>query len=67
MISFSNIILICWVSNLVEIIIFLITIPGITEMNVEPYDEDLGTGDLRYIQVTNTTNNSMHGKKYLWL
>ncbi|KAG2714849.1 hypothetical protein I3760_03G047400 [Carya illinoinensis] len=28
---------------------------GITEMNVEPYDEDLGTGDLRYIQMAVTT------------
>ncbi|KAF5479804.1 hypothetical protein F2P56_000595, partial [Juglans regia] len=28
---------------------------GITKMNVEPYDEDLGTGDLRYIQMAVTT------------
>lgn len=25
---------------------------GITELNVEPYDEDQGTGDLRYVQVS---------------
>lgn len=27
--------------------------PGIIELNVEPYDEDQGTGDLRYVQVSN--------------
>lgn len=25
---------------------------GINELSVEPYDEDEGTGDLRYVQVT---------------
>lgn len=25
---------------------------GITELEVEPYDEDLGTGELRYVQVS---------------
>lgn len=24
---------------------------GIQELNVDPYDEDEGTGDLRYVQV----------------
>ncbi|XP_022928300.1 uncharacterized protein LOC111435166 [Cucurbita moschata] len=28
---------------------------GITELNVEPYDEDQGTGDLRYVQMAVTT------------
>lgn len=27
--------------------------PGIIELNVEPYLEDEGTGDLRYVQVYN--------------
>ncbi|KAB1211760.1 putative RNA methyltransferase pc1998 [Morella rubra] len=31
---------------------------GITEMNVEPYDEDQGTGDLRYVQMAVTTYNT---------
>uniref|UniRef100_M1B1I6 Methyltransferase small domain-containing protein n=1 Tax=Solanum tuberosum TaxID=4113 RepID=M1B1I6_SOLTU len=36
-------------------ILFLLLIwilhPGIIELNVEPYDEDQGTGDLRYVQI----------------
>lgn len=24
---------------------------GVKELNIEPYDEDQGTGDLRYVQV----------------
>lgn len=28
---------------------------GITELNIEPYDEDAGTGDLRYVQVISST------------
>lgn len=39
-------------------ILFLLLIwifhPGIIELNVEPYDEDQGTGDLRYVQVSKT-------------
>ncbi|XP_050231217.1 uncharacterized protein LOC126680203 [Mercurialis annua] len=31
---------------------------GITELNVEPYDEDEGTGDLRYVQMAVTTYNT---------
>ncbi|KAG8637742.1 uncharacterized RNA methyltransferase pc1998 isoform X2 [Manihot esculenta] len=31
---------------------------GITELNVEPYDEDQGTGDLRYVQMAVTTYNT---------
>lgn len=27
---------------------------GITEVEVQPYDEDEGTGDLRYVQVKNS-------------
>ncbi|CAI9111570.1 OLC1v1011821C1 [Oldenlandia corymbosa var. corymbosa] len=30
-------------------------IPGITDLNVEPYDEDQGTGELRYVQMAVTT------------
>ncbi|WCJ27479.1 23S rRNA (uracil(747)-C(5))-methyltransferase RlmC [Euphorbia peplus] len=31
---------------------------GITELNIEPYDEDEGTGDLRYVQMAVTTYNT---------
>ncbi|KAK9271866.1 hypothetical protein L1049_002231 [Liquidambar formosana] len=31
---------------------------GITELNVEPYDEDQGTGELRYVQMAVTTRNT---------
>ncbi|CAO2818335.1 unnamed protein product [Amaranthus hypochondriacus] len=31
---------------------------GITELEVEPYDEDLGTGELRYVQMAVTTHNT---------
>ncbi|XP_021888231.1 uncharacterized protein LOC110807416 isoform X2 [Carica papaya] len=31
---------------------------GIKELNVEPYDEDAGTGDLRYVQMAVTTYNT---------
>ncbi|KAK9668966.1 hypothetical protein RND81_13G099700 [Saponaria officinalis] len=31
---------------------------GITELNVEPYDEDLGTGELRYVQMAVTTHDT---------
>lgn len=31
---------------------------GITELEVEPYDEDLGTGELRYVQMVVTTHNT---------
>ncbi|KMT10898.1 hypothetical protein BVRB_5g113120 isoform B [Beta vulgaris subsp. vulgaris] len=31
---------------------------GITDLEVEPYDEDLGTGDLRYVQMAVTTHNT---------
>lgn len=31
---------------------------GIKELNVEPFDEDRGTGDLRYVQMAVTTHNT---------
>ncbi|XP_010554104.1 PREDICTED: uncharacterized protein LOC104823976 [Tarenaya hassleriana] len=31
---------------------------GIKELNVEPFDEDLGTGDLRYVQMAVTTHST---------
>ncbi|KAK6928513.1 hypothetical protein RJ641_007104, partial [Dillenia turbinata] len=31
---------------------------GISELNVEPYDEDQGTGELRYVQLAVTTYNT---------
>ncbi|TXG54859.1 hypothetical protein EZV62_020115 [Acer yangbiense] len=31
---------------------------GIKELNIEPYDEDQGTGDLRYVQMAVTTHNT---------
>ncbi|KAK8619052.1 hypothetical protein V6N13_133021 [Hibiscus sabdariffa] len=31
---------------------------GIRELNIEPYDEDEGTGDLRYVQMAVTTYNT---------
>ncbi|XP_068335397.1 uncharacterized protein [Pyrus communis] len=31
---------------------------GIAELHVEPYDEDEGTGDLRYVQMAVTTHNT---------
>ncbi|XP_057491076.1 uncharacterized protein LOC130776867 isoform X2 [Actinidia eriantha] len=31
---------------------------GITELNIEPYDEDQGTGELRYVQMAVTTHNT---------
>ncbi|KAH7846361.1 hypothetical protein Vadar_013007 [Vaccinium darrowii] len=31
---------------------------GITELNIEPYDEDQGTGELRYVQMAVTTYNT---------
>ncbi|KAM3306900.1 putative RNA methyltransferase isoform X2 [Capsicum chacoense] len=31
---------------------------GIIELNVEPYDEDQGTGDLRYVQMAVTTHDT---------
>ncbi|KAF3624063.1 putative triacylglycerol lipase 2-like [Capsicum annuum] len=31
---------------------------GIIELNVEPYDEDQGTGDLRYVQMAITTHDT---------
>ncbi|KAL9256502.1 putative RNA methyltransferase pc1998 [Drosera capensis] len=31
---------------------------GIVELNVEPYDEDAGTGELRYVQMAVTTYNT---------
>ncbi|KAF8378103.1 hypothetical protein HHK36_029439 [Tetracentron sinense] len=31
---------------------------GITELNIEPYDEDQGTGQLRYVQMAVTTHNT---------
>ncbi|XP_044466628.1 uncharacterized RNA methyltransferase pc1998 [Mangifera indica] len=31
---------------------------GIKQLNVEPYDEDQGTGDLRYVQMAVTTHNT---------
>ncbi|XP_059669978.1 uncharacterized protein LOC132315655 [Cornus florida] len=31
---------------------------GITELNIEPYDEDMGTGELRYVQMAVTTYNT---------
>lgn len=31
---------------------------GIIDLNVEPYDEDQGTGDLRYVQMAVTTYNT---------
>ncbi|CAL5427836.1 unnamed protein product [Camellia sinensis] len=31
---------------------------GIAELNVEPYDEDQGTGELRYVQMVVTTYNT---------
>ncbi|KAL7213499.1 hypothetical protein ACSBR2_016096 [Camellia fascicularis] len=31
---------------------------GIAELNVEPYDEDQGTGELRYVQMAVTTYNT---------
>ncbi|GAB4847962.1 hypothetical protein Ancab_027024 [Ancistrocladus abbreviatus] len=31
---------------------------GITQLNVEPYDEDLGTGELRYVQMAVTTHDT---------
>uniref|UniRef100_A0A3Q7FEN6 Methyltransferase small domain-containing protein n=1 Tax=Solanum lycopersicum TaxID=4081 RepID=A0A3Q7FEN6_SOLLC len=43
-------------------ILFLLLIwifhPGIIELNVEPYDEDQGTGDLRYVQMAVTTHDT---------
>lgn len=29
---------------------------GVTKLNIEPYDEDEGTGELRYVQVLNEIN-----------
>lgn len=37
--------------NWIIYIYFGVLCEGITELNVEPYDEDEGTGDLRYVQV----------------
>lgn len=34
-------------------------------MNVEPYDEDQGTGDLRYVQVTNASKNKQFSFVYI--
>lgn len=31
---------------------------GIRELNIEPYDEDAGTGELRYVQMAVTTHNT---------
>ncbi|XAR51995.1 23S rRNA (uracil(1939)-C(5))-methyltransferase [Bertholletia excelsa] len=31
---------------------------GIRELNIEPHDEDLGTGELRYVQMAVTTHNT---------
>lgn len=31
---------------------------GISELNIEPYDEDQGTGELRYVQMAVTTYNT---------
>ncbi|KAL3644045.1 hypothetical protein CASFOL_011977 [Castilleja foliolosa] len=31
---------------------------GMAELNIEPYDEDMGTGDLRYVQMAVTTHNT---------
>ncbi|VVA26777.1 PREDICTED: 23S rRNA [Prunus dulcis] len=31
---------------------------GITELSIEPYDEDEGTGDLRYVQMAVTTHDT---------
>ncbi|KAG4125222.1 hypothetical protein ERO13_D10G084400v2 [Gossypium hirsutum] len=31
---------------------------GVRELNIEPYDEDQGTGDLRYVQMAVTTHNT---------
>ncbi|XP_051114763.1 uncharacterized protein LOC127240246 [Andrographis paniculata] len=31
---------------------------GMTELNIEPYDEDMGTGELRYVQMAVTTYNT---------
>ncbi|XVF57795.1 hypothetical protein PTKIN_Ptkin07bG0010700 [Pterospermum kingtungense] len=31
---------------------------GVRELNIEPYDEDEGTGDLRYVQMAVTTYNT---------
>ena len=31
----------------------MIIFSGITDLKVEPYDEDKGTGELRYVQVIN--------------
>nr|XP_010926717.2 uncharacterized protein LOC105048923 isoform X4 [Elaeis guineensis] len=31
---------------------------GISKLNVQPYDEDVGTGDLRYVQMAVTTYNT---------
>ncbi|XP_030484556.2 uncharacterized protein LOC115701010 [Cannabis sativa] len=40
---------------------------GITELNIEPYDEDEGTGDLRYVQMAVTTHDTAlpASKRYL--
>lgn len=35
---------------------FCVLFVGIKELNVEPYDEDDRTGDLRYVQVTSPIN-----------
>ncbi|GMH15029.1 hypothetical protein Nepgr_016870 [Nepenthes gracilis] len=39
---------------------------GITQLNVEPYDEDSGTGELRYVQLAVTTHNTSlpHPERY---
>jgi len=43
---------------------------GISELNIQPYDEDAGTGELRYVQVIvnflEVTNNHMK-KLYVFL
>ncbi|XP_052195142.1 uncharacterized protein LOC127803141 [Diospyros lotus] len=31
---------------------------GVIELNIEPYDEDQGTGELRYVQMAVTTHNT---------
>jgi hypothetical protein len=33
---------------------------GISELNIQPFDEDAGTGELRYVQVIVSFLKTMH-------
>ena len=49
---------------------YYIGVVGISELNIQPFDEDAGTGELRYVQVIvnflEVTNNHMK-KLYVFL